>query len=205
MSTVIYQIRCKNPIITDIYIGSTTQFNKRKVLHKSRCTNEHGFMYNSQPYVFIRSNGGWDEWLMEILEKYKTCSKEDLRHRERLYYEIYEPTLNSRAPYVEPSQFNARQYMLRREACLIYRKQYYDTNRKEILNKAKEYATSHKEEKSIYNKLYADSHKDELTKKRKQRYDANPEKHRESTRLCRQRLKERNQMSMEDHDVSSTL
>lgn len=162
MASVIYRIRSKNENITDIYIGSTTQFNKRKVLHKSRCNNEHGFMYSSNPYVFIRSNGGWDEWVMEILETYHTTSKDDLRHRERLYYEVYEPSLNMRAPYVTPSQFNARRYTLNRDRSIEYRKKYYDANRELLIQKAKDYASSRKTEKSAYNKQYAALNKERL-------------------------------------------
>ena len=39
--TIIYKIRCEDENITDIYVGSTTNFIKRKNIHKSVCNNEN--------------------------------------------------------------------------------------------------------------------------------------------------------------------
>ena len=37
--TIIYRIVCKNTLITDCYIGHTTNFTKRICEHKSRFNN----------------------------------------------------------------------------------------------------------------------------------------------------------------------
>ena len=37
--TIIYKIVCNDLNITDLYIGHTTNFIKRKATHKSNCNN----------------------------------------------------------------------------------------------------------------------------------------------------------------------
>ena len=37
--TIIYKICCKDPNITDIYIGHTSNFIQRKHNHKTNCCN----------------------------------------------------------------------------------------------------------------------------------------------------------------------
>ena len=56
--SVIYKICCRDKSITDVYIGSTTNFIKRKTLHKYNCTNEKSKGYNRYVYGFIRENCG---------------------------------------------------------------------------------------------------------------------------------------------------
>ena len=38
----IYKIYCKDESIKDIYIGSTSNFKRRKRDHRSRCNNSNG-------------------------------------------------------------------------------------------------------------------------------------------------------------------
>jgi predicted GIY-YIG superfamily endonuclease len=44
--TIIYVIKCKDDNITEEYIGSTTDFIKRKCCHKGACNNEKNKDYN---------------------------------------------------------------------------------------------------------------------------------------------------------------
>ena len=37
----IYKLCCKNPEITNIYVGSTKNFTRRKHQHKNNCINEN--------------------------------------------------------------------------------------------------------------------------------------------------------------------
>ena len=39
-NTVIYKIMCKDPDITDVYVGHTTNFLQRKIAHKYSCMNK---------------------------------------------------------------------------------------------------------------------------------------------------------------------
>lgn len=41
---------CKNSEITDVYVGSTINFNNRYIVHKSDCNNENSKNYNLYVY-----------------------------------------------------------------------------------------------------------------------------------------------------------
>ena len=53
-NTVIYKIFCKNYNITDIYVGHTTNFIKRKNQHRSVCIKNNS---NTKVYKIINENG----------------------------------------------------------------------------------------------------------------------------------------------------
>ena len=45
-NTIIYKITCKDPLITDLYVGQTTNFVQRKHTHKQACGNIKSQIYN---------------------------------------------------------------------------------------------------------------------------------------------------------------
>jgi predicted GIY-YIG superfamily endonuclease len=53
-----------------LYVGHTTEFNKRKGHHKSTCKNENSNVYNIKLYQMIRNNRGWDMFKMIEVEKF---------------------------------------------------------------------------------------------------------------------------------------
>ena len=57
---IIYKLVCNDLNILDCYVGSTTDFSKRKYGHKSACNNCKIKNYNLKVYKIIRENGGWD-------------------------------------------------------------------------------------------------------------------------------------------------
>ena len=79
-NTIIYKISCKNKNITDFYIGHTTNFTKRKCLHKQSCNNINN--NKLKIYDIIRKNGYWNNWEMTEIAKYncknsaEACIKE---------------------------------------------------------------------------------------------------------------------------------
>ena len=81
--SIIYKLRCKDTNITEIYVGSTTNFKHRKYCHKSRCNSVTLKGYNLKVYKFIRDNGGFENWCMIEIEKYNAIDKRDLEKRER--------------------------------------------------------------------------------------------------------------------------
>lgn len=93
--TIIYKLCCLDNNVTDIYIGHTTDFRKRKTQHKSGCTSETGKKYNIKVYKFIRENGGWDNWKMIQVEEYPCKTKRDAEAREQYWMQELNPTLNS--------------------------------------------------------------------------------------------------------------
>jgi predicted GIY-YIG superfamily endonuclease len=55
--TIIYKIVCKDTEIKDVYVGSTTQFTKRKASHKSACHNKKDWqIYMSNVYLQMNNN-----------------------------------------------------------------------------------------------------------------------------------------------------
>ena len=77
--SIIYKLCCKDPSITDIYIGSTTNFIERKCSHKNCCINKNSKKYNMNVYKFIREHGDWDNWDMVQIEIYGVEKKRDLQ------------------------------------------------------------------------------------------------------------------------------
>jgi hypothetical protein len=95
-NTIIYKICCKDSNINDVYVGHTTNFTKRKSLHKSSCNN----LNNSYKiYKIIRENGGWENWDMIELAKYNCKDHTEARIKEQEYYDLLKCNLNSCPPF----------------------------------------------------------------------------------------------------------
>jgi hypothetical protein len=65
-----------------LYVGSTTDFTRRKSEHKSACNNINGTTYNQKKYLMIRDNGGWDNFIMVEIEKFPCRDSREARRRE---------------------------------------------------------------------------------------------------------------------------
>ena len=98
-NSVIYRIYCKNPDITECYIGSTKCFEDRFYTHKSACNTKHNKIHNLYLYQFIRENGGWNNFDREILEYYPCKDEEELKLKEQEYISKFKPTLNTNNAY----------------------------------------------------------------------------------------------------------
>ena len=90
----IYKLCCKDTTIEDIYIGSTTNFRRRKNEHKMRCNNSKSKSYTSYKYEFIRNNGGWDNWDMIQVKEVSCNNKKELNSIERDFIDKLKPTMN---------------------------------------------------------------------------------------------------------------
>ena len=91
--TIIYRIVCKDVNITDCYVGSTTDFIRRKNQHKNNTKN---YISKSELFVYevIRKNGGWENWNCVILEEC-VCKNEYLaKERMNFYILKNKPKLN---------------------------------------------------------------------------------------------------------------
>ena len=111
-NTLFYKLCCKDISITDVYVGHTTEFRKRKNTHKNNCHNEKTRAYNYHVYQFIREHGGWDNWDMILIERSGCQDALEARKREREYIELHNAKLNKAIPnrsYKEYYQDNAEQ------------------------------------------------------------------------------------------------
>lgn len=91
--TIIYKICCKDTTVPDVYIGHTTNFEKRKFYHM-RDTHTS----NTKVYEFIRSHGGWDNWNMIILQAYSCDNYEQACMFEWFWWKRLGATLNMVTP-----------------------------------------------------------------------------------------------------------
>jgi hypothetical protein len=101
-NTIIYKITCKDPNITDVYVGHTTNFVQRKHTHKQSCINSKSPNHNCKLYQVIRNNGGWGNWCMEIVNFYNCKDHYEARKKEHEYFDILHATLNSIEPMPKP-------------------------------------------------------------------------------------------------------
>jgi hypothetical protein len=140
----------------NIYIGSTTDFRKRKSHHKGYSYNEKNKSYNNKKYQYIRENGGWDNWNMIEVEKYPCNDGNEARAREEYWR----------------SHFNAQLNMVRAyrtdEEKVEYKKKYYDQNKDKLLEQHKEYYEQNKDRSLEYKKKYRENNRDKISKQSSQ-------------------------------------
>jgi len=101
-NTIIYKITCLDPIITDVYVGHTTNFVQRKQCHKYTCINEKSDSYNCKLYKTIRCNGGWSNWKMEIINFFNCVNHYEARQKEQEYFLLLNANLNTIEPLPKP-------------------------------------------------------------------------------------------------------
>ena len=94
----LYTIKPINPDDTNLYIGSTVNFNRRKQQHKKAVTNKRGGTYYCILYRYIRKCGGWDNFIMEKILDYPCETKREGLLKEKEYIIKHEATLNSVMP-----------------------------------------------------------------------------------------------------------
>ena len=76
---IFYKICCLSPNITKVFIGHTTNVNQRKHILKKQTQSE---IYYSDMIDFIKNSGGWENWILQILEKYECKTHIDIVLRE---------------------------------------------------------------------------------------------------------------------------
>jgi hypothetical protein len=138
--SIIYKLCCNDVSITDIYVGSTTNFIKRKYSHKSNSRNPSERGYNNYNYQFIRDNGGFENWSMIEIEKYNAIDALDLLKRERYWIDELKPTLNNKMPYktseekYEVKQKITEEWRKNNRDKVLEQKRKYRENNKDIIN-----------------------------------------------------------------------
>ncbi len=153
-NTIIYKL-VKNDDYenANIYIGSTTDFIRRKNNHKNCCNNEKQKGHNDKKYQYIRENGGWGEWNMIEVEKHNCNDSNEARAREEYWRCHFNSQLNSIRAYrteEERKQIDKerkreyREHNEYREYQKQYQKQYYEQNRVRLIDNMKIYYNNKK-------------------------------------------------------------
>jgi len=145
--TIIYKLVKNDDYDNEnIYVGSTTDFIRRKYEHKASCCNENNKLYNFKVYQIIRENGGWGEWNMIEIEKFP-CNDNNEAHAREEYWRC---------------EFNARLNTNRafrtKEVIKEHKNQYYTKN----IDKIKEYRTENAEKIKKQSKQYYIEHAEEI-------------------------------------------
>ena len=142
-NTYIYKIVCKDLNINKSYVGSTTNFIKRKYLHKFIANNETHKNHKLPLYSYINENGGWGNFDMVLLQKNSFENSLQCRQREREFYELLNSELNIRKPYlsdIEKEDYYKNYTKLYNMDNKDYFKEYYQNN-KDKYNKVKDDST----------------------------------------------------------------
>ena len=158
--TQLYKIVCKDLTVTDIYVGHTTNWTKRKYQHKHNCCNETS-KCNYKVYQFIRNNGDWDNWDMILIEEYSCGNKLQATQRERHWIETLNATLNQNIP----SRTQQEWFEENKEHLQEYRKQYYEEYHKQHYEENRECYKQYYEENKKYRKQYYEENKKHILQK----------------------------------------
>jgi len=124
--SVIYKIVCNDFDITDVYIGSTTNFYNRRHSHLMASIMPHMKNYKLPVYQCIRENGGFANWDMVAIEQLECKNKLELHTRERHYIESLKPSLNRKVPLRSIAEWK-------------------EANKEKIKERQKEYNKKHQE------------------------------------------------------------
>ena len=106
--TIIYKIVSRDLTVCECYVGSTTDFRRRKSKHKSDCNNQYSKYHNLFVYQFIRKFGGWDAWDMIQIEKYPCNDKQDALDRMCFFVERLNAKLNTNIPGTVDNKYKIR-------------------------------------------------------------------------------------------------
>ena len=135
-----------------VYVGSTTNFTKRKQHHKNRCLNEKGKKYNLKVYKMIREYDGWENWSMIKICDYPCKNRREAELEEDKYMTELKTSMNSHRASRTKQQY--------REDNKEKIQEYYENNREKIQEKKKEYNETNKEKIQENMKEYYETHKD---------------------------------------------
>ena len=138
--TIIYKIE-HNENKEFVYVGSTTDFTKRKYGHKTTCNNVNSKDYNLKVYQMIRENGGFDKFQMLEIKKFPCLDGNECRaEEERCRIEI-KAIMNSRKAFSPGTKEE-------------YQKQYRLENADKMKDYFKQYHLENIEKKKEYFKQY---------------------------------------------------
>ena len=146
--TIIYKIVCKDLLVTDCYVGHTTDFRKRKWQHKADVKRRN---YSLQKA--ITQNGGFENWDMIEVEKFSCIDSNEAKARERYWYELLHCTLNGQSPLRTKMDIS------------IEKRKYYETNKSKILQKRPSRTS---EENIEYMRCYYQTNKVKLLEKQQE-------------------------------------
>ena len=148
-----------------VYVGSTTNFTKRKQHHKDAVFNQNSLSHNLKIYKTIRENGGWDCWKMIVICEYPCDNKRQAELEEDKYMMELKANLNMNRASRTMKQY----YEDNKENIKDKNKQYFEDNTDNLKDKFKQYYEDNKDKFKEYRednkdkiKQYRDDNKDKM-------------------------------------------
>ena len=158
--TSFYKLECKDSEVTEIYVGSTTNFFKRKSHHKGRCINKDGKMeWNYPVYRFMRLHGGWENWNMLEIDEVDCRSKRHKNQIEAKYIRDLRASLNYEIPQDIEEGLGGKEWY----------KQYYENNREKLAEKMKVYYENNREKFVERQREYRENNREKIAEKAKEK------------------------------------
>jgi len=121
------------------YVGSTWNMVQRKSEHKCYSkTSEY------KTYIIVRENGGYDNFIFEVLEEYECNNENEKCMREQHWIDTLNPSMNSYRAYSTEEQKKEHDkvyYQQHKEE----RKQWYQENKEHKKEKTKKYQQKNNE------------------------------------------------------------
>ena len=174
--TIFYKLACRDLTITDIYVGSTTNFRQRKANHKNGCSNEKSKGYGFWVYTFIRGNGGWENWDMIMIHRQSCVDTHEAHTVERGYIESLGATLNSCVPgrtLQEIQEYPAAYYEANKDAIRETHAAYREANKDAIRESSAAYREANKDAIRERGVAYYEANKETRAAYREAHRDAN--------------------------------
>jgi len=155
-----------------VYVGHTTNFNKRKAHHKSNCYNEKSRHYTLKVYQMIRENGGFEMFKMIEVEKYPCNDKREAMRREDEVMKEFKANMNAIRSHTtaEEKKVNNIEYKMNNRVKLIEKQREYIKKNKDIIKvKKKKYRDKNIENIKMKEKEYREINKDIIKEKKREK------------------------------------
>ena len=134
--TVIYKIQHldKDELL---YVGHTTNFTKRKCLHKHNCKTK-----TSPLYKMMRENGGWECFNMIVIKDFPCANRTEACLEEDKVMRAMKANMNTLRAYTTPEEKygQRKEYnQANKEVINEKHKVYYQANKEQIIESKKKY------------------------------------------------------------------
>jgi hypothetical protein len=147
------------------YVGSTENFDRRIVIHKSRCYNEKDKKHNCKLYQYMRQNGGFEKVDIMIIDKIIYNNKDEARQMETNFMLSFNAELNS----VYPKRSKKERYEANKESITKQRHNFYQENRERLCLKDRERYEKNKESVKERVKKYREENREKISEKLKEK------------------------------------
>ena len=175
-----------------VYVGHTTNFDKRKTQHKYSCKNEKDKKHNLKIYKIIRETGGWEMFKMIEVEKYPCNDRREAERRENEVIKELKASMNM------INSFRTKEEL--KEYMKEYDKEYREANKLKLNEYKKEYKKNNKLKIQEYKKEYREANKSKINEKVKCECGCEIVKH----KLKRHQATKKHLEKMKNIDVSTS-